>query len=339
MFFVLLACGSNQQISQEPVVFDEKKISDRVLKVTSTSHPVAYLVQRIGGEQVEHSLLLDVGASADSWNPSPEQIVVLAEQDLIVSSGGGYEKWTERVSIPEEKWIDTSRGITLIKTKGETHSHGKGGEHSHAVADPYIWSDPELYLQQARHVRDALVDRQSAKKDYFDQQLSQLEVELEELGAKYKNILGQLEQVRFVSSQSSYNYIARRYNLSLHSGEFDPKVPLSAEAKKDLIHQFGHSDHGHHHSGHHHKNGHSHSHGNSKFALTVLLWNSEPTDAVKSSFPDEMQHVYIDPLVAPSQVESAKAQYDYLAQAQLNIDSWKKLLDNNTDKLNAAHSH
>ena len=136
MFFVLLACGSNPQSGSEPVVFEEVKISERVLRVTTTAHPVAYLVQRIGGDQVEHSLLLDVEASADSWNPSPEQIVVLAEQDLIVSSGGGYEKWTERVSIPEDKWIDTSRGITLIKTEGETHSHGKGGEHSHAVADP-----------------------------------------------------------------------------------------------------------------------------------------------------------------------------------------------------------
>ena len=328
MVLFFLACVSNQE-TKEPMVFDEVKVSERILKTTTTSHPTAYLMKRIGGALVEDSLLLDEGASPQSWNPSPDQVAALTDQDLIVSSGGGFEKWTERVSIPEDKWIDTSRGISIIKTEGETHSHGKDGKHSHTVSDPYIWSDPELYIQQARHVRDALVAVNPNKRDQFDEGLSALEADLIDLNKQYKDVLGNFEKIRFVSSQPAYNYIARRYSLNLYAENFDPKEPISSEVKKSLQHKLSHSKHG-----HHHGHGHSHHHSDSEFVFTVVLWGEEPTASVKASFPDKIQHLYIDPLVSIKEGD-----YDYVEQSRSNITRWKQLLTDNAAKLKSAHAH
>ena len=57
----------------------------------------------------------------------------LQKSDLIVSNGAQFEPWLQKISIEEQKIVDSSKGIQLIEMEGETHSHGKEGSHSHVV--------------------------------------------------------------------------------------------------------------------------------------------------------------------------------------------------------------
>ena len=90
----------------------------------------------------------------------------MQKADLILLNGATYDKWLAGVSLPESKLIDTSSAFAdqYIKTvEAGTHSHGKGGDHSHAGTAFTTWIDFDQALQQARAVKDALTEIRPAQ--------------------------------------------------------------------------------------------------------------------------------------------------------------------------------
>ena len=76
-----------------------------------------------------------VGADPETWQPGIAELSALQEADLILLNGAGHYGWTERVSLPRSRTVDTSRAFAdaLIAVEGVTHSHGDEGEHSHGA--------------------------------------------------------------------------------------------------------------------------------------------------------------------------------------------------------------
>ena len=132
----------------------------------------------------------------------------------------------------------------------------------------------------------------------FDQNLAEVRSKLTTLDRQYKDALTPGKSTKLAANHPAYNYLARRYDLDIRSFEFDPETVGDASsiaaftAWADAVEKPRH-----------------------------LLWEAQPTDAVRRSLPTGTLHVYIDPLDQPAEGQT----YDYVRQAEQNISTFKSL--------------
>jgi len=129
---------------------------------------LASLIQSVGGDRVDVTNLVPVGASPEDYQPTPRDILTLRRAQLLVENGGGLEGWlshtVESAKNPALRILVCADGLPL-----------RGG-------NPHLWMDPEFARVYARKIRHALtlVDPAGAA-DYarnaraFDKRLLALE--------------------------------------------------------------------------------------------------------------------------------------------------------------------
>ena len=136
---LLAACGERSPGGAPP--------SRAIPLVYTTFYPTTYFAARIGGARVRVVCPLPDGEDPIFWLPDAETIRAYQQADLIVVNDAGFEKWVDKVSLPDAKVVRTARPFRaewLTYEKAVEHSHGKGGEHAHQGTDGHTWLDPRL---------------------------------------------------------------------------------------------------------------------------------------------------------------------------------------------------
>ncbi|MBU9714701.1 metal ABC transporter solute-binding protein, Zn/Mn family [Evansella tamaricis] len=135
---ILAACGQNEEdVSEAGEDSDSEDVVDEVVEETiepilvyTTLFPLEDFTYRIGGEYVEVVNIVPVGADAHSFEPTVNQMVSIAEADLFIYNGAGFEGFAERIKetieTHEVTVLTASDGIELIDYHHD-HDHG----HSH----------------------------------------------------------------------------------------------------------------------------------------------------------------------------------------------------------------
>lgn len=288
VLLTLLACSPSPDPVSQPA--PQAVEAAGALDVQALSFPVGWLAEQIGGEHVEVTVLVPAGEDPASWQPPAETIAALAQADLIVMNGAGFEAWTATASLPSQRLIDSARQVDLIELPATTHSHGGEGEHSHAGTDPHSWSDPLTFLGQAKVVHAALLAAAPQHTADFDAAYGALQTTLTGLHETMGEALAPAAGVPIAANHPAYNYVARRYGLDVTSFDFDPAaVPDEAAlgAFAEWARRAG--------------------------PAPILWWEAPPAAAVVAAFPEATQHLVIDPLEQP-----APTGYDYIAQSQAN---------------------
>lgn len=287
----LLACSTPDAPSPDVAAPPE------ALDVVATSFPAAWLAERIGGDAVVVENVLPVGEDAPFWQAPADVIARAQAADLIVANGASYEKWMAMAALPEDRVVRSADGLDLLVVQGVTHSHGRYGKHSHTGTDPHTFGAPNLYLAQARVVHAALVHAIPAQQEGLDARLAGLTGELEALDGELEAALAPAVGLSLASSHPAFEYVERRYGLSIQAFELDPEEPAGPEVIAAVETWAATAD------------------------PAILLWESEPTPAVLAVLPDGIRHVTIDPLEQPGVTGS----YDYLAQARANVEVYRAL--------------
>lgn len=256
--------------------------------VRSLSHPVGWLVERLAGDEVDHSCVQPAGSDARSWRPDGTLIASLAGADLVVAQGAGFEAWTATASLRRDRFVDTTAGLDLIRREARTHSHGADGTHSHGVIDPHTWSDPTLMLAQAKAIASRLDGHVDA--DTLSSNMSALEGDLMVLDRQLRTTLSPLSKQPFAANHPAYGYLARRYTLDIQDFDLDPTKANTQDLSSWTT-----------------KGG------------RTLLWETPPSEVATQSLPT-LRHVWIDPLEQPD----GKV-YDYLRQSTANLARWTEL--------------
>lgn len=268
------------------------------IDVRVASFPAEYLAKRVGGAVVQVQNVLPAGKDPPFWSPTGDVVATIQKAELIVANGAGFEKWMQTANLSEDKVVDSAAGIDFIHLEGETHSHGKGGEHSHAGIDPHTWSDPLAYYQQAEAVHAALVRARPDRQAELDANLAALKADLDTLHRELTDATAPGMSIELAANHPAFNYLARRYGLRIHSFDFDPedRLPTDHRAAFDAWAE-------------------------GRERPLHLLWESPPTDAVRRALPAGILHITIDPLEQPPE----RGSYDYLAQARQNVTTFRTI--------------
>jgi zinc transport system substrate-binding protein len=185
------------------------------LTVCASFDVMADFTARIGGDRVAVTTMTPSGAEPHDWEPTARDIGALAEADLLILSGAGFEHWAEVVvtSLGSDALtvVDTSADIPLL-----------GG-------DPHIWLDPKNAARQMEAIAGALTAQDPDGELYYLQNLELAAAELEQLDEEYNSTLALLPRKEIVVAHEAYGYLCAAYGLAQEAvqglspeGEPDP---------------------------------------------------------------------------------------------------------------------
>ena len=194
--------------------------------------PQAYLVERIGGGNVSVQVLVKPGKDPHTFDPSPKEMVSLAQSAIYFTIGFPFEEQLLakiEKSNPQLAIITSDRGVKRRKpdVPGDHHS-GQGAEEEHADeehSDPHVWLSVRNSMIIAANIHRALAEADPGNADEYKMNLDLLLKDLSTLDNKISRLLQPLKGRDFFVFHPSFGYFADDYALNQVAVEIEGKSP------------------------------------------------------------------------------------------------------------------
>ena len=196
------------------------------------NYPLYYFAKRIAGDQAEVVLPESSGSDPAFWKPGDDVLAAYQNADLILLWGADFAKWVKNVSLPLSRVVDTSTGITsqlIYEEEAVSHSHGDEGKHSHGAIAFNTWLDFQLMETQCRTITETLGARFPSGADEFTAAYELLKQDLQDLDQQFQAAVPEGFSETVFSSHPVYQYLGRRYGLSLINFHWEPGEMPDAE--------------------------------------------------------------------------------------------------------------
>lgn len=240
---ILAACQAPAAPSTTPTAEATKR-----LRVVATTTIVGDVVRRIGGDAIELSVLVPIGADAHAYEASPQDVARVAEADLIFAVGAGLEHHFMGPILEQTGKREAIRrladGIPLLPFVGREeehaheheHEHGEGEGHHHHDVDPHLWMDPINVITWTHTIETALSQADPAHADLYRRNGEAYRAELRELDRWIREQVAQIppQNRKLVTDHQVFGYFAQRYGFE-QVGTIIPGVSTAAEpSAKDI---------------------------------------------------------------------------------------------------------
>jgi zinc transport system substrate-binding protein len=195
--------------------------------------PLKYLVNEITDSDFEVKALVPPGASLETYEPTPQQIVDVEQSQALFTTGLiDFENMLvdNLKSGAGQKVQPLSTGIELLKNDCG-HHHGKPDDLT--GVDPHIWMSPKELIVVSRNIYRSIALLYPDSSRYY---------------TNYQNLIGKLERLdaqiseqiahsgvrSFIIYHPALTYYAHRYGLEQIAIEQEGKEP-SATHIRDII--------------------------------------------------------------------------------------------------------
>jgi len=183
------------------------------IKVVVSFFPIYEFVKKVGGDKVDASVLVPIGAEPHDFDPTIQQIQSVESADILVYNGAGMEAiWINKVN--PRFGIDTSKGLNLLASNDPE---------IHAPTDPHIWLDPLLAIHQVENIRDGLSKVDPGNTAYYEENAQKFIGQLKSLDNSIRGNLSSSNCAKkdFIAFHNAFGYFAKQYDLnqrSIHEG-------------------------------------------------------------------------------------------------------------------------
>jgi len=203
--------------------------------------PEKIFVDKIGGDKVNTSVMVQAGASPHTYEPKPSQMLEITKAKLYLSIGVEFEKvWLDKFKNQNKHLIisDISRDINKSPMQSNEH-HEKDVKSK----DPHIWVDPIKVQQIAQNICETLINIDANNRDYYKANLTAYLKELDTLDKDIKTILKDTPKgSTFMVFHPAWGYFSKRYELKQLPVEVEGKSPkmkalfkIIKKAKKEKV--------------------------------------------------------------------------------------------------------
>ena len=182
--------------------------TDQRLKVLATTTIVGDVVGAIAGEDIELSVLLPPGVDPHTFEPSPQDIAMLSEADIVFTNGAGLEAFMERILANaggDAVVVPVSEGIDLINA---VHEDEHGG-------DPHVWTDPNNVMLWVSTIEGALSESDPENASTYQEKADAYRQALSDLDSWIQEQVTQIPKEKRVlfTDHETLAYFARRYGF------------------------------------------------------------------------------------------------------------------------------
>lgn len=198
------------------------------LKVVATTTIVADVVAQIGGDLIDLSVLLPVETDPHSFTATPQDVVKVAEADVVFANGAGLEEFLNNLvesADAEGKMVHVSEGIALLdrptkpsteaeEHEGEEHMH-EGEEHVHTGGDPHTWVDPNNVIIWVQNIAQKLSEADPANAAAYASNAAAYTAELQALDAWIREQVALIPAAnrKLVTDHTLFGYFAEEYGF------------------------------------------------------------------------------------------------------------------------------
>ena len=203
------------------------------LNIVVSILPQKYFVEKIGGDKVQVSVMVEPGANPATYEPRPRQMGMLTSARIYFAIGVPFERiWLPRFENinPSLVIVPTQEGIKLFPISSNQKENGQAGASGHGILDPHVWLSPPLVMLQARNILQALVAARPGDSKYFQERYISFLNQIARTDLKIMGIFGELDQGKikkraFMVYHPCWGYFARAYGLKQLAIEEEGKEP------------------------------------------------------------------------------------------------------------------
>ena len=191
------------------------------LKVVATFTVLGDMVRNVGGEHVALTTLVGPDGDAHVYEPTPADARALAEADLVLVNGLGFEGWIDRLvkaSGYKGPVVVASEGIALLRVEEEDHGHGHG-HHDEGEFDPHAWQDLVNGRLYVINIARALAAADTARADDYRRRAEAYDLKLVTLDRDIRSRLEDIpaERRKVITSHDAFQYFGRAYGIGFHA--------------------------------------------------------------------------------------------------------------------------
>lgn len=190
--------------------------ADIIVSIT----PLKYIVEEITEGDFRVDVLVPQGASPETFDPTPRQIMALDKAKMVFAVGliDFEQELLKRVG--KSNITNLSEGVELI---AGTCSHAHEGHHHHGI-DPHIWTSPRELKIMAHNTHKRIMQHYPDSVKYTRAYEALLQ-ELDNLDMECERSISASSTKAFAIYHPALTYYARAYSLEQIAIESEGKEP------------------------------------------------------------------------------------------------------------------
>jgi ABC-type Zn uptake system ZnuABC Zn-binding protein ZnuA len=171
------------------------------LRVVATTTLLASLASTVGAGRADVVSLVPLGASPETYQPSPTDVGRLHDAQVILENGAGLEAWLDGLLRSAQSanahLIVCSAGLPIVD------------------GNPHLWLDPVYARTYVDRMRDAFVAADPGGAKTYRANAALLDVRLTDLDTRIKRAIATLPPGRrgMIVFHNAWPYYNRRYGL------------------------------------------------------------------------------------------------------------------------------
>jgi ABC-type Zn uptake system ZnuABC Zn-binding protein ZnuA len=222
-------------------------------RVLATESFLADIAQNVAGDRLQVETLIPLGLDPHAFEPTPQDVVRIADADILIVNGAGFEAWLQEVldnAGGERLVVEASAGLETRPMDeahgdeahadeahageahadeahadeahadeahaGEAHAdEAHADEHHHEGGDPHFWFDPTNVAVYAANIRDGLAALDPDGAAIYAANAEAYTAQLDELDGWIQEQVAQIPAERrlLVTNHESLGYFADRYGF------------------------------------------------------------------------------------------------------------------------------
>ena len=208
-FILLVVLFSINTVSAETI-----EQGDR-LKVVVSFSILADMAHVVGGEYVDIYSLVGPEEDVHVYQPRPKDAQRLAQADLLILNGLGFEGWIERLIVASGYQGPIVRASDKVpRLISANHDHGDGDD-INAYNDPHAWqsvSNAKVYVD---NITNGLVLVDAMHHQYYYARRDSYQLELDALDQYIKTQISKIpgDRRKLLTSHRAYTYFESTYDI------------------------------------------------------------------------------------------------------------------------------
>ncbi|MBQ2061080.1 MAG: zinc ABC transporter substrate-binding protein [Oscillospiraceae bacterium] len=199
----------------------ERPQKDGRLQVVCTLFPYYDFVRRIGGDDVDVSLLVAAGREVHSFEPTPLDAIRVSEADVFICNGGESEAWVTDLLDAAGEHIGTvlammdHADLLAEELQEGMQVREDGEEDSDEIEyDEHIWTSPVIAMELCRVIGQALAEADPAHAEAYQARLDDYLSRLEKLDQDFRTAVAGAHRTTLVfGDRFPLLYFCKTYGL------------------------------------------------------------------------------------------------------------------------------
>lgn len=237
VFIVLAAIVLGTFLTWYLQVYKNRVGDPRKKELVVSIPPIKYIVTQIVGDDFNITTLLPEGASPETYEPTPRQIIAASEAEIIFATGLlDFENTiVDKIHGNSSASVAIlSKGIQLIEGTCGHNDNADSGKHTHNHGvDPHIWTSLRCLKIMAKDAYDNIKELYPDSSKYYDNYL-QFILTLESANNSAKEKIARSGVKYFLIYHPALAYYAMDYDIYQIALENEGKEP-TADHMKSVI--------------------------------------------------------------------------------------------------------